>query len=86
MLVKDEIAHRLEEAFGPCHIQVDDESHLHQGHASAPEGGQSHFRVKIRGEAFRGKTRLEMHRMVNEALAELIGNPIHALAINASAD
>lgn len=86
MLVKDEIARRLDEVFGPCHIEVEDESHLHQGHASAPEGGQSHFRVTIRCEVFRGKSRIEMHRMINEALAELIGNPIHALAINAAAD
>jgi BolA protein len=86
MLVKDEIARRLDDAFAPTHLDVADESHLHAGHASAPEAGQSHFRVTIRGEAFRDKTRLEMHRMVNEALAELIGNPIHALAINAAAD
>lgn len=83
--VREDIVARLTAAFRPVSLDVDDESHLHQGHAGWREGGETHFRVAIRAAAFNGKSRIDRHRMVNAALDELIGNPIHALAIKAEA-
>ena len=84
----DEVANtihdKLSQAFAPNSLEVIDESHLHEGHAGARPGGQSHFRVKIVAEAFKGKSLVQRHRMINETLAEELAGPIHALAIKAA--
>jgi BolA protein len=85
MLVKDEIARKLAAAFAPQTLDVVDESHQHAGHAGSRPGGQTHFRVHIVAEAFRGKSRIERHRMVNQALASELAGGVHALAIHARA-
>lgn len=76
---------KLVAAFQPSVLSVIDESNQHAGHAGSHPLGESHFRVKIMSEAFRGKPRLACHRMVNEVLAQELGTRIHALAIEASA-
>ncbi|MCB1483216.1 MAG: BolA family transcriptional regulator [Rhodobiaceae bacterium] len=81
--VQDEIKKRLQDRFQPSELSVEDESHLHQGHSGWREGGETHFRVTIRSGAFNGKSRIDQHRMVNAALDDLMGNPVHALAIKA---
>lgn len=79
------IEHKLAEVFSPERLEVVDESHHHAGHGGWREGGQTHFRVRIVSSAFAGKTRLEIHRAVNEALSEELKERVHALAIEASA-
>jgi BolA protein len=81
--VRDGIVARLVERFGPTALEVVDESHLHAGHAGARPEGETHFRVLIEAEAFRGRSRVDRHRLVNEALAEALAGPVHALAIRA---
>ncbi|MFD2184685.1 BolA family protein [Rhodoplanes azumiensis] len=85
MLVRDIMTEKLSAAFGPSRLEVIDESHRHEGHAGARPGGQTHFRVRIVAEAFRGKSRLDRHRAINQALAAEIEGGVHALAIEASA-
>jgi BolA protein len=74
----DEIRARLKQAFSPTMLEVTDEGHLHIGHAGE---GTGHFRVRIAGPAFAGRTRVQQHQMVYDALADRMGNGIHALAI-----
>ena len=64
MATRDIIAEKLTKAFAPANLKVIDESHQHAGHAGHREGGETHFRVYIVAEAFRGKSRLERHRMI----------------------
>jgi BolA protein len=85
MLVKDQIAEKLDAALAPQSLDVEDESQNHQGHAGHRPGGQTHFRVYIVSEAFRGKSRIERHRMINQLLAAELAGGIHALAIHSSA-
>jgi BolA protein len=85
MTVRDQIIEKLTKAFQPASLDVVDESHQHEGHAGHRPGGETHFRVYIVSHAFRGKTRLERHRMVNETLSNELGEGVHALAIRASA-
>ena len=85
MARRDVIAEKLTKAFAPASLKVIDESHQHAGHAGHREGGETHFRVYIVAEAFRGKSRLERHRMINTALINELQNGVHALAIHASA-
>jgi BolA protein len=74
----------LQNRFAPIQLTVKDESHLHEGHAGAA-GGQSHFRVRIVAEAFRGMSAVARHRMVYAAVDDLLKSDIHALAIEALA-
>jgi BolA protein len=74
----DDIRARLQQAFAPTKLEVIDESHLHIGHAGE---GTGHFRVRIASAALTGKTRVQQHRMVYDALGGLMGDGIHALAI-----
>ncbi|HVY21011.1 MAG TPA: BolA family protein [Bauldia sp.] len=85
MTVADRITVKLTEAFRPDALQVVDESHLHKGHAGHRPEGESHFRVKITAEAFRGKSRVAAHRMIYDALSGEIAEGLHALAIQARA-
>jgi len=85
MSTKDAITNKLREAFSPESLDVVDESHLHEGHAGHRPGGETHFRVYIVSPAFKGKTRVERHRMINSTLAAELAGSVHALAITAQA-
>ncbi|GGF85051.1 BolA family transcriptional regulator [Azorhizobium oxalatiphilum] len=76
----------LEAGLSPLALQVLDESHLHAGHAhnrARPDGGITHLRVRVVADAFRGKSRVDRHRIVNALLAGEIAGGLHALAIDA---
>jgi BolA protein len=81
----DVITEKLRKTFAPESLRVEDESHRHEGHAGHRPGGETHFRLYIVSEAFRGKSRLERHRMINAVLAGELAGDIHALAIHAAA-
>jgi len=85
MRTLDRITEKLRKAFAPENLHVEDESHRHEGHAGHRPGGQTHFRLYIVSEAFRGKSRLERHRIINAALASELKGRVHALAIHAQA-
>ena len=85
MRVEDLITRKLTEAFNPESLRVVDESHQHAGHAGHRPGGETHFRVYIVAEAFRGKSRVERHRMINATLSGELAGGVHALAIHAAA-
>ena len=82
-MLKDEIEVRLRTALAPQALEIEDDSHLHAGHAGASEG--AHFSVNIVSERFTGLHRVARHRLVYHALAELMRSGIHALAIDARA-
>ena len=84
MEVRNRIAEKLSAAFAPQSLDVVDESHRHEGHAGHRPGGQTHFRVHIVSESFRGKSRIERHRMINQTLSGELAGGVHALAIRAS--
>ena len=85
MAMRDTISNKLQEAFTPESLQVVDESHLHEGHSGHRPSGETHFRVYIVSQAFKGKTRVDRHRMINSALAAELAGSVHALAIHAQA-
>ncbi len=80
----NEIQRLLTEAFSPTELLVKDQSRLHAGHAGAKEG-KGHFEVIIVSDAFHGRTRIERHRMVFDALGTFMETDIHALGIQAYA-
>jgi BolA protein len=76
---------KLMVALQPTRLDLVNESHLHAGHGSSPETGESHFRVLIMADAFIGKSRVERHRIVNDVLRDELKDRVHALAIKAVA-
>ena len=85
MSTKQTLTEKLTKAFAPRSLDIEDESHKHAGHAGHRPGGETHFRVHIVAEAFHGKSRIERHRMINQALAAELSGGVHALAIHANA-
>ncbi len=75
------IRERLQTAFSPTRLEIEDQSAAHAGHAGARNGG--HFAVHLLSDAFVGKTVIQRHRMVYDALGDLMQSEIHALAIKA---
>jgi BolA protein len=65
----------------PVELSIRDDSAAHAGHAGAREGG--HFSVVVVSERFAGRTRMQRHQLVYEAVADLLRTDIHALSIQA---
>jgi BolA family transcriptional regulator, general stress-responsive regulator len=80
-----EIDQRLRAALAPAHLAVTNDSARHRGHSGDDGSGESHFTVEIVAERFAGMSRVERQRTVNAALADLLRDRIHALAIKARA-
>ena len=76
------IRRELEKTFHPLELLVKDQSQLHAGHAGARDG-KGHFDVTIVSEAFVGVNRIQRHRMVYDALSQMLETDIHALRIKA---
>ena len=76
------IRQRLSAHLDPESIEIEDQSHLHAGHAGAASGG-GHFEVVVVAQNFSGLNILARHRLVYDALGEAMRNEIHALSIKA---
>ena len=82
---KDRMSHMrdmLERSLSPSRLDIVDDSHKHVGHAGA-RGGAGHYSVHIVSARFVGKPLLERHRMVYDALRDMLNTDIHALSIQA---
>ena len=79
------ITDRLTAALAPSRLDVINESAQHRGHMGDDGSGESHFRVVVVSDAFAGRTRVDRQRLVNRALADLLAERVHALAIVAGA-
>lgn len=73
---------RFEQHFPDSKIEIEDESHLHAGHAGA-EGGAGHFSVKIASSQFAALSTVSRHRLVYDAVRDWMPNRVHALRIQA---
>jgi len=75
----------LKSAFAPVELIIEDQSARHAGHAGASPDGESHFRVRLVAERFRGLNRVERSRLVHAALSDEFDRGLHALSIEAEA-
>jgi BolA protein len=85
MRVADEIAEKLRSAFAPRDLAVEDDSERHRGHGGWREGGETHFRVRIRSETFGPMSRIARHRAIHAALGPALVTRIHALELDVGA-
>ncbi|GAA4644259.1 BolA family transcriptional regulator [Pontixanthobacter gangjinensis] len=85
MSVAAEMEGLLREAFAPLRLDIINDSAKHSGHSGDDGSGESHFTIVIESTAFDGVSRLNRQRMVNQALGDIPGQRVHALAIKAIA-
>ena len=83
--IESEIIRRLTDSLAPTRLIVSNDSAQHHGHLGDDGSGESHFSVELESAAFIGVSRLQRQRMVNQALGDLPGQRVHALAIKARA-
>ncbi|MBM3505191.1 MAG: BolA family transcriptional regulator [Alphaproteobacteria bacterium] len=81
MRVQQALRDKLMGALAPSRLDIVDESRMHAGHAGARPEGESHFRLTIVSEKFRGLTRLARQRLVYAAVSEEMRRDVHALAL-----
>ncbi len=74
------IRQRLQAAFAPSRMDVQDDSALHKGHAGS-QNGAGHYTVIIEADSLKGLSRIELHRAIYQALNDMIPEQIHALQI-----
>lgn len=82
MSAENRLREKLMLALEPTRLDIVNESELHAGHRSSPNTGESHFRILIVSPRFAGVSRVARHRMVNEAIADELKGPVHALALS----
>ena len=82
MSVKDQIHQRLMESLNAESVEIEDQSHLHAGHAGAASGG-GHYDVIVISSAFNDLNTLGRHRLIYRAVDDLMKKEIHALSIQA---
>ena len=78
MTVEDDITQKLEDTLKPQHLEVINESHMH----NVPPGSESHFKIIAVTDEFNGKMLIARHRIINKALSEELSGPIHALSLH----
>ena len=83
--IQTAITQNLLAALEPTHLEVVNESAQHRGHMGDDGSGESHFRVVVESASFAGLDRVARQRLVNNALADLLRDHVHALAIRALA-
>uniref|UniRef100_UPI0035CB0A91 BolA family protein n=1 Tax=uncultured Sphingomonas sp. TaxID=158754 RepID=UPI0035CB0A91 len=83
--IVDEIRDRLVASLSPTALDVTNDSAQHAGHMGDDGTGETHFGVTVESAAFIGQSRVQRQRLVNHALADLLRDHIHALAIRARA-
>jgi len=83
--VAERLKNKLNAAFNPSRLDLEDESSRHAGHAGARPGGESHFKVVIEAAAFEGAPRVQRQRMVYRVLEDELAGPVHALSLTALA-
>ena len=81
MGIDEELRHRLEAAFAPTRLEIEDQSEAHRGHGGWREGGGTHWRVAISAPTLGGMSRIERHRAVHAAIGRDLMGRIHALAL-----
>ncbi len=80
--VEQVIRQKLAASLSPVRLVIENESHLHQGHASSPKTGESHFRLEVISDRFEGLNRIERQRLVYQALEQELAGSVHALALS----
>jgi BolA protein len=83
-MIETQLKDILENNLNCKQLIVENQSHLHDGHASSPNSGQSHFHVTIISDDFKNMSRVQSHQAVNQLISHLFNQGLHALSITTS--
>ena len=81
MTYKERMHEKLTEAFAPDTLEIIDESEAHRGHGGYQEGGETHFKIVIKANAFNGMSRVAQQRAVMAVVKQELDERVHALAL-----
>ena len=81
MNTEESIRRLIEEKLSPSHLEVKNQSHLHEGHTGHDGSGESHFQLTVVSQKFSGLSKIERHRMIYAILDSLFKDRIHALSL-----
>lgn len=79
--IQDQIRILLTDTFAPAYLEISDDSHRHAGHAGSRPEGETHFRVTLVSEHFKGESRVTRQRKVYATLQQLLATRVHALQL-----
>lgn len=79
--VRDKLETMLRDTLSPMHLEIQDDSHKHAGHAGSRPQGETHFRVTVVSMAFAGESRVNRQRRVYAVLKPLLDEHVHALQL-----
>jgi len=82
MSVEAIMEEKLKAAFTPQSLEIENQSHMHAGHAGDPGTGESHFHIHMVAETFEGKNRVARQREVYQVLKAELDGPVHAMALS----
>ncbi len=82
MNMRERILTKLQKTFDPEALEVIDDSEAHRGHGGYREGGNTHFNVTIKANAFNGLNRVAQQRLINKEMAQEFEDGLHALALS----
>ncbi|MEC9413970.1 MAG: BolA family protein [Pseudomonadota bacterium] len=82
--IEEIILAKIKKELNPSLIEIEDESYLHANHNPSAKEGGTHFKIKIVSKKFKGKSRIEKHRIVNTILKNEFKNGLHALTLSLS--
>ena len=82
MNVQEQIEAKIIAALSPEILEVENQSHLHAGHAGSPNSGQSHFKVTVKASDLTKMSRVERYRKMHDILAEELAGPVHAMSFS----
>lgn len=85
MTIKENIQQILLKSFSPVKLEIIDESEKHKGHSGNPGGGETHFIINMISKDFRGKSKIEKHRMVQKELSNANIN-VHSISMKLLSD
>ena len=83
-MIETQLKDILENNLNCKQLIVENQSHLHDGHASSPNSGQSHFHVTIISDDIKNMSRVQSHQAVNQLISHLFNQRLHALSITTS--
>ena len=79
--IRENILKKIENELRPSFIEVIDESHLHANHNPDAKNGGTHFKIKVISSFFKGKSKVEKHRIMHRILDYELKNGLHALPL-----
>jgi len=79
---RERMSERIRKEFSPEVLEIIDDSESHRGHSGYRRGGETHYSIRLRAEAFNGLGRIACQRRIHAALKHEFESGLHALSLD----